>query len=112
MKIAIPIAGTRLCEHFGHCGHFSIITVDPEKKEVLSTDLLEPPPHEPGRLPRWLREQGANVVIAAGIGHRAVDILAQNGVAVIVGAPIETPENLALAYLNGTLQAGQNVCDH
>lgn len=112
MKIAIPIAGTRLCEHFGHCGHFSMITVDPERKEILSTDLLDPPPHEPGVLPRWLREQGADVVIAGGIGQRAVDVLAQNGVAVIVGAPIETPRNLATAYLNGTLQGGQNACSH
>lgn len=112
MKIAIPIAGARLCEHFGHCGHFSIITVDTEKKEILSTDLLDPPPHEPGVLPRWLREQGADLVIAGGIGQRAVEILAQNGVAVIIGAPIETPHNLAMAYLNGKLQAGQNVCNH
>jgi hypothetical protein len=29
-----------------------------------------------------------------------------------VGAPPETPEQLATAYLNGSLQAGGNPCDH
>ena len=36
----------------------------------------------------------------------------QNGIKVVVGAPAEAPEQLVTAYLNGTLQAGDNLCDH
>jgi predicted Fe-Mo cluster-binding NifX family protein len=34
------------------------------------------------------------------------------GINVIVGAPVQTPELLVTDYLAGTLQAGDNVCDH
>ena len=46
------------------------------------------------------------------MGQRAQQLFAQNGISVILGAPDETPEQIAAAYLNGTLQAGENICDH
>ena len=112
MRIAIPIADGRLCPHFGHCDDFAMIEADPEKKEILATELLRPPPHEPGVLPRWLQEQRADVVIAGGMGPRAEQLLAQNGVTVVIGASGRTAEELVVAYLNGTLQTGANICDH
>jgi hypothetical protein len=33
----------------------------------LKKETLDPPPHEPGVLPRWLKEQGVNVVIAGDV---------------------------------------------
>jgi predicted Fe-Mo cluster-binding NifX family protein len=112
VRIAIPVVAGHLCPHFGHCEQFAVVNVDPETKELLSTDLLTPPPHEPGVLPRWLREQEANVIIAGGMGRRAQDLFSESGITVVVGAPPETPEQLATAYLNGSLQAGGNPCDH
>ena len=46
------------------------------------------------------------------MGQRAQQLFNQNQVDVLVGADADSPENLAAAYLNGTLQTGQNVCDH
>lgn len=112
MLIAIPIANGKLCAHFGHCEQFALVEADPATKQIKSTKHLTPPPHEPGVLPRWLHEQGANVVLARGMGHRAQRLFAQNGVQVIVGARVDTPENLAAAYLAGTLAGGANLCDH
>jgi predicted Fe-Mo cluster-binding NifX family protein len=112
VRIAIPVAGGHLCPHFGQCEQYALVNVDPQKKEVVSMDMLTPPPHEPGVLPRWLQEQGATVVIAGGMGRRARELFAGNGIAVVVGAPAEAPQQLAAAYLNGTLQTGENTCDH
>ena len=112
MKIAIPIANGQLCMHFGHCEQFAFVTVDSENKAITRTEMLTPPPHEPGVLPKWVAENGGNLVIAGGMGQRAQQLFQQNGVDVLVGAPAESPENLAAAYLSGTLQTGQNVCDH
>ena len=112
MKIAIPLADGRLCMHFGHCEQFALVEADEATKEVGETTLLTPPPHEPGVLPRWLGEQGANVIIAGGMGMRAQQLFSQNNIAVVVGAPAEQPEQLATAYLSGTLKTGDNVCDH
>jgi len=112
MKIAIPLAAGRLSAHFGHCEEFAIVEVDEEAKEVVNTSRHGSPPHEPGALPRWLHELGANMIIAGGMGRRAQQLFAQNDIAVVVGAPAESPERLVSAYLDGTLEAGDNLCDH
>ena len=112
MKIAIPLAAGRLALHFGHCEEFAFCDVDTENNTVVGTTRLEPPAHEPGVLPRWLNEQGASVIIAGGMGMRAQQLLNQNGIEVVVGAPAEEPEALATAYLDGTLETGDNTCAH
>lgn len=112
MRIAIPVVQGRLSAHFGHSEQFAILEADEQGKDTFKKSMHEAPPHEPGLLPRWLRELGAEVIIAGGMGQRAQQLFAQNGITVVVGAPADTPERLAAAYLNGTLQAGENICDH
>jgi len=46
------------------------------------------------------------------MGQRAQQLFAQNGISVIVGASIDTPEQIISAYLEGTLRKGPNICDH
>jgi ATP-binding protein involved in chromosome partitioning len=112
MKIAIPLADGKLCAHFGHCQQFALLDVDEKTKKVTGTQMLTPPPHEPGVLPQWLHEQGANTIIAGGMGQRAQELFSGNGIKVVVGAAAETPEKLVEDYLAGSLQAGANLCDH
>jgi predicted Fe-Mo cluster-binding NifX family protein len=110
MKFAIPLAQGVLCAHFGHSENFVI--VDTQDGQIKSKELLTPPPHEPGVLPRWLQELGVNVVIAGGMGRRAQDLFNQNGIKVVVGAPSDEPESLIQNYLTGALVTGENLCDH
>jgi predicted Fe-Mo cluster-binding NifX family protein len=112
MKIAIPTANGKLAMHFGHCEAFALIDVDPAKKTVTASKLVEAPEHEPGLLPRWLHEQGAALIIAGGMGMRAQQLFAESGIQVLTGAPCEPPETLVEAYLAGALKPGDNVCDH
>ncbi len=112
MKFAIPTAGGRLCMHFGHCEQFALVDVDEADATKMHTTMVTPPPHEPGLLPRWLHEQGVGVIIAGGMGQRAIQLFAQSGVRVVVGAPTDTPESLVTAYLSGSLASGANACDH
>ena len=112
MKIAIPVAEGKLCMHFGHCEQFALIDVDEKTKAILKKTMLNPPPHEPGVLPRWLHEQGANVILAGGMGQRAQSLFSENGIRVLVGAPSKTPEELAESFLAGTIELGENTCDH
>jgi predicted Fe-Mo cluster-binding NifX family protein len=112
MRIVIPLAGGKLTSHFGHCKRFALVDVDPEAKTVLRREDIEAPPHEPGLLPSWLAERGVTVVIAGGMGQRALGLFAQRGIHVVTGAAAETPERLVEDYLAGTLETGMNVCDH
>lgn len=112
MKIAIPLAGGRLSLHFGHCESFALVEVDPTSSRIVGRQDLPAPPHQPGLLPPWLAQQGANLIIAGGMGQRAQDLFAQQGIQVIIGAPAETPETLVGGYLAGMLHSGDNLCDH
>jgi len=111
MKIAIPVTGGKLAMHFGHCDQFAIIDVD-ESGNIVSKEEMTPPLHEPGVLPAWLHEQGATHIIAGGMGSMAQGLFVQNGISVVVGAPVSAPEEIALAYVKGTLASGDNICDH
>ncbi len=112
MKIAVPTVDGRLCMHFGHCQQFALVNVDEANDNAMETEMVTPPPHEPGLLPRWLHEKDVDVIIAGGMGGRAQQLFGQNGIKVLVGAPAETPEQLVTAYLAGSLQSGANACDH
>lgn len=110
MKIAIPTANGELAMHFGHCQKFSVVEVENDK--IVNIEEVTPPPHEPGVLPKWLREQGANVIIAGGMGKRAQELFKINDIVVNVGAPSAPITELVEAYLAGELVCGENVCDH
>lgn len=110
MKIAIPLTAGRLSDHFGHCEQFALVEADTPAGQILTQTVVVPPPHEPGLLPRWLHQQGVQVVIAGGMGRRALDLFAQNGIAVYAGMPGSTPESLAQAFVNGTLAGGTPTC--
>ena len=99
-----------LCNHFGHCEQFALI--DLQGKNIIQKVFVTPPPHEPGLLPRWLGEKGVQLIIAGGMGQRAVSLFNERGIKVLTGAPQLAPEELITHYVNQTLITGANVCDH
>ncbi len=108
---AIPTENGRLCAHFGHCEEFTLVEVADDGEPAIK-EVCPAPPHEPGLLPPWLAGKGVGVVIAGGIGARAQQIFAENGVRVLCGAPALEPLELVRRYLEGSLELGENVCDH
>jgi len=112
MKIAIPLANGKLSMHFGHCEEFAMIEVDENTKTIKETLVLPAPPHQPGLLPTWLAEKGANVIIAGGMGSRAQGLFAEKKIKVVVGVGEGAPKEIISAYLEGTLSTGDNICDH
>ena len=111
MKIAVPLVDGSLSMHFGHCDQFAVMDVDDEGTVMNREDLI-PPTHQPGVLPEWLGSLDVNYIVAGGIGSRAQSLFASRGISVIVGAPFKTPEELATMCVAGTLESGDNVCDH
>lgn len=112
MRIAIPVAGGKLATHFGHCDEFALIDVDLGQKAILTKVLIDAPPHQPGLLPQWLAERDVQTVIAGGMGQKAQWLFAQSGIEVVIGASSVHPEEIVSDYLKGTLQTGENICDH
>ncbi len=112
MRIAIPIAGERLAQHFGHCEKFALVDVDPVTKRTTASTEVDAPEHQPGLLPPWLKERGVDLVIAGGMGGRAHSLFETVSIKVLTGAPSETAATLVQQYLDGRLITGENACDH
>ncbi len=113
MKIAVPLTNGVISSHFGHCEQFAIIDADKGEKKIINIDLVTPPPHEPGLLPKWLAEKSVKLVIAGGLGQRAQSLFQENNIDLIIGVVGNyTPEDVVELYLNDNLQGGQNLCDH
>ena len=112
VRIAIPITGTQLAEHFGHCERFALYDVETESKEILAVADMAAPEHQPGLLPPWLKERGVTHVIARGLGSRARSLFEELSVTVITGAQTQDASTLVRQYLDGELLTSENLCTH
>src|SRR5574344_1988750 len=110
MKIAIPTANGKLCAHFGHCESFTFADVNPETKEILNIEEKVPEEGISCQSASWISEQGANLILAGGMGGRPLMIFAQNGVKVVAGCPELSIEEVVNSYLNESLVTGENTC--
>jgi len=69
-KIAIPINENEMLEgHFGQTRKFAIYQVENDK--ITAKEMLTPPPHAPGVLPKWINENGITELLASTMGERA-----------------------------------------
>ncbi len=91
MRIAIPAEDDRGLEsnvsgHFGRAKYF--VFVDIEDNEIKDHKVVEVPfeEHGPGDLPGFVKEHGGEVVLAYGMGQRAVGFFNQLGIQVVTGA--------------------------
>ena len=104
MLIAIPSEKNRVYPHFGHCEEFALY--DTNTKSLKS---VPSPGHVPGALPVFLKEQGAELVIAGGMGGSAQNLFASQGIQVIVGVSGSLKEVID-AYEKGELKSSGAVC--
>ena len=111
MKIAFPANGKVVSSHFGHCVAFRVFEVDNNKTVINQSTIENPGEHKPGVLPQVLQKHGIGVVIANGIGQKAINLFNRMGIKVITGANGLIDEILR-RFLNGTLQDGGNICSH
>jgi predicted Fe-Mo cluster-binding NifX family protein len=110
MKIAIPIVQGQFSDHFGGAEAFGLFEVDEKNRTILSQTFAPAPEHERGAFPRWLREQGADVILAGGMGPRALQMFEHYGIQVVAGVAGDTPEAVVQAFLSGTLAATGEPC--
>ncbi len=112
MRVAIAYENGYVAQHFGRCPAF--LLVDIENGEVVNQALLENPGftgHQPGLVPAFLQSQNVDVIIAGGMGPRAVMMLEQAGIRVILGVTGRV-EDVIAAFIEGSLQGGESLCDH
>jgi predicted Fe-Mo cluster-binding NifX family protein len=112
MKIAVPVENGQLAAHFGRCRQVSVFDVDDETKQIHAQTILAMPTHEPGVFPVWLSKQQVNVVIACGMGDKALTLFEEANIRVVLGAPCSDVSKLVHAFITDQLTSTANPCDH
>ncbi len=90
--------------HFGRCPYY--VLVDIEDGQVRQVRAVENPYygyHQPGQVPAFIESQGADVMLAGGMGRRAIGLFQQCGIEAVTGA-CGTVRHALEQYLGGALQ--------
>lgn len=109
-KVAVPVLSGQFSTHFGGCEGFAVYEIDESSQSVSAPSVLATPAHVQGAFPGFLAREGVHVVIAGGMGPRAVQIFEANGIEVVLGVTGRDPDALVAQYLQGTLVATGESC--
>lgn len=112
MKIALPTRDGQIDDHFGHCDHYTIISLD-DAKNITGKEAMDSPEGCGCKsdIAPVLANKGVKVMLAGNMGEGAVNILTKSGIQVIRGCsgPID---DVAAKYLSGELKDNMITCDH
>jgi predicted Fe-Mo cluster-binding NifX family protein len=117
MRIAVPVLQnneklSQVSEHFGHAPFFAFIDVEQDGEwKVEITRNPAAAEHVPGQIPQYIISHDIDVVIARGIGGRAIDLFDQAGIQVIRGAS-GLLEEIITDFLQGTLEDREYNAHH
>ena len=111
MKIAVPTRDGHVDDHFGHCDHYTIFTI--ENGAIVGTETL-PAPQGCGcksGIAGVLAEMGVEVMLAGNMGQGAKNVLEAQRIQVIRGCSGDV-EELVAAYLDGNVADNGEACSH
>ena len=100
-----------LSAHFGRCPFYTLVNVEGDR--IVDFDVVANPHfpnHQPGVIPQFIHSQRADVMIAGGMGPRAIDFFNQFGIDVATGVQGKV-RDIVEAYLRGEIQ-GIVACEH
>ena len=112
MRIAISAEDnlgleSQVSHHFGRCPFFVVVEID--VKEVTAVEVIQNPfyaGHQPGMVPQFIHEQGANVMISGGMGRKAIGFFQEFGIQPTTGASGTVRETLD-RYLDGGMSIAE-----
>ena len=98
---------SEVSSHFGRCPYYTLVEVeDDEIKKVTNVENPYYVSHgQPGLAPNFIKQQGAQVIIAGGMGPRAIEFFNQLGIEAVTGASGRVAD-VVNSYLKGDLQGG------
>jgi predicted Fe-Mo cluster-binding NifX family protein len=100
---------SKVAQHFGRCPYYIFVTI--EDDVIKETTAVENPyhaAHEAGMVPAFIHQQQADVMIAGGMGRRAIQFFTEYGIKTATGAA-GTVQEVLNAYQQGYL-ADDSAC--
>lgn len=113
-KIALPAVGNQFSTHFGGAEKFIVFEVDEGKQKIISSKEEFPPLHATGTYPEFLKSLNVDIVLASGMGPRAVSMLESSQIKVVLGIQnLTDPTRIVMDFLEGKIEAtGESCHDH
>ena len=110
-RAAIAMDGQVISEHFGKTKSF--LFVNYEGDHLLSREVIAAPTeeHVPGLFPKWIKEMGADRVVAGGMGSQAKRFFESLGIDVLTVTSMDVEEGVK-ALLSGGLATVETDCAH
>jgi len=110
MRIAVSVESengleSKVAHHFGRCPYFALVDVVDEN--IQSCKLVANPyysAHQPGQVPGFIKEQGADVMLSGGMGRRAIQFFESYEIQAATGAQGDVQEAIQ-RYLGGELSS-------
>lgn len=103
---------SELSSHFGRCPYYVFVDLDNDTvKSVTTKNNPYYSGHQPGVVPQFVAQEGANVIVAGGMGPRAIDWFNQLGVTPITTVPRKINAILK-DYIEGKLAGAESCKDH
>ena len=110
--IALPTRDGMIDDHFGHCDHYTIATID-DNNDIVRTERLDSPQGCgcKSNIAQTMQEMGITVMLAGNMGQGAFDKLSQHGITVIRGCHGKVDDILS-DFINSKLTDNNETCDH
>lgn len=110
--IAIPTRDGKVDSHFGHCDHYTVISID-ETNNITKRERLDSPQGCgcKSNIASTMEEMGISLMLAGNMGQGAFNKLSEHGIEVIRGCEGDV-EDVLQAFLNGKLKDNAETCDH
>lgn len=111
-KIAIPTRDNVVDDHFGHCDHYTIFTLDDSNK-IISSERLDSPQGCgcKSNIASVMQEMGITIMLAGNMGMGAFNKLTAHGISVVRGCH-GIIEEVLKAYLDGAIKDSTESCSH
>jgi len=117
MRIAVTSADGEGLEgmvsaHFGQCPYFTLVDIDDNVIEAVAV-VANPhyTTHSPGQVPSLVRSHNAEMIVAGGMGRRAIGMFQELGIQAFTGAQGTVRQSLELA-LGGHLAEAAPCAGH
>ncbi|PKM95205.1 MAG: dinitrogenase iron-molybdenum cofactor [Firmicutes bacterium HGW-Firmicutes-1] len=108
MKLAIATDGQQVSKHFGKCEVFTLCEI--VEGELINKVEVDTREHLHGELAQYLKDQGADVIIAGSMGSGALEKI--EALKILVFPEVEGEiEDVIKNYLNGSLTTDAPSCD-
>lgn len=108
MKIAVMLIGDKISPHFGGSEKVCIYTV--ENGAIVNKEYFDMPEHRAGLFAKFIKQKGADVVIAGSIGERARYIFDNLGIRYFIGV-LGSPDEVVEKLLKGQLKSNEALAN-